>query len=592
MNLLVDRRLDVSERLQAGVDHHRAGRPDEARQIYTQILAVQPENPDALHLMGMLYVEKGDHRAGRKLIRRAIESDDRVAIFYVSLGNSYQTEDRFDEAVECYRNALRLDPNSVEALCNLGNTLREQKNYSAAINCYQRCLEINSHLPEVYNNLGLAHQNQDNLAAAQKSLQRAIELRPEYAEAHNNLADVYRQQSNFDEALQHYRRAFSLMPTNAAIAFNLGLILQLQNDAEGARKFYQTAIDLDPGITDAHINLGKMLQDANALESAIAHFSKAIDIDPANADAHFNRSLALLALGKFEAGWREYEWRFKRSGWKRIYPHRLKGQRWDGRPFDGQTLLVHSEQGYGDTIWLVRYLPLVKSLGGTVIFEVQPELYELLQGVPGVDQMVTMSFDRPPQMEYDLHVPLMSLPAIFSTTLENIPGTVPYLQAPAPKRNFWRQRINGDDFKIGLTWAAKASYRHFRSCPLEFFRPLFNIKNFTIYGLQKGDGVQQTDLVSWPVNNPGESFESFADTAGAIDCLDLVISVDTVVAHLAGAMGKPVWLLLPYAPDWKWMLNRMDSPWYPTLRLFRQGQPGEWQGVIDSVLDELCRLFK
>ena len=268
----------------------------------------------------------------------------------------------------------------------------------------------------------------------------------------------------------------------------------------------------------------------------------------------------------------------------------MKGPRWDGSQFQGKKLFIHSEQGFGDTIWFVRYLPQVKSLGGDVILETRSELIGLLQNFAGINQMVPMSFEHPPQISYDAYVPLMSLAGVLATNLDTIPATVPYLHAPEAERESWSRRIKGPDFKIGLVWAAKPTNEHERSCPLEKLLPLFNLKNIRIYGLQKSDAALQANNLKAEVINLGPQFETFADTAGAIDCLDLIISVDTAVAHLAGAMGKPVWILLPCAADWKWMIERRDSPWYPTMRLFRQPYPGDWESVVSMVIAELKQL--
>jgi hypothetical protein len=230
-------------------------------------------------------------------------------------------------------------------------------------------------------------------------------------------------------------------------------------------------------------------------------------------------------------------------------------------------------------------------LGGKVIFETRQELIDLLQDFDSVDQLVSMSFEHPPQISFDLYVPLMSLPGVMATTIETIPATVPYIYAANAKREYWAKRIKGSGFKIGLVWAAKSTNEHERSCPLETFLPLCNFKNVQIYGLQKGVDSIQVNNLSSDVINLGPEFETFADTAGAIECLDLVISVDTAVAHLAGAMGKPVWVLLPYAADWKWLMERRDSPWYPTMRLFRQPRPGDWAAVVGMVAAELQQFF-
>jgi tetratricopeptide (TPR) repeat protein len=391
----------------------------------------------------------------------------------------------------------------------------------------------------------------------------------------------------FEEAISNYQKALFLMPDNSLIHYNLGLTFQMCGQLKRAQEFYLRSIAIEPGSADAYNNLGKLYHDRNLLAQAIEAYDEAIQIDAGHSDAHFNRALSLLACARFEEGWSEYEWRFRRDAWQKIYPHRLAGPRWDGSDFAGRTLLVHSEQGFGDTIQFVRYLPRVKALGGTVVLEARRELWELLQGVAGIDKLLAMSFEHPPTQDYDMQVPLMSLPGLFGTTPASIPGPVPYLHATPDKRKQWQRRISGSELKIGLTWAAKTTYMHEKSCALDCFFPLTELQGVRIYGLQKGSASENLPNMPPGLINLGAGFETFADTAGAIDCLDLVISVDTAVAHLAGAMGKPVWLLLPFAADWRWLLERRDSPWYPTMRLFRQQHPRGWENVVNQVVTEL-----
>ncbi|CAB1064797.1 hypothetical protein D1BOALGB6SA_9594 [Olavius sp. associated proteobacterium Delta 1] len=587
MNPSIDPKIDIDRVLNRALYFHNSGQLEQAEASYCRILEIAPQQADALHLLGLIHGEKGSLETAKKLIDRAIQNDANVPVFYVSFGDILQREEKFTEAVNYYRKALSLNPNLVEGLCNMGNALRQLAQYNQAIACYRKSLVCNPRLPEAYNNMGLAYSQQDQYDSAETCFKTAIALSPDYAQAYNNLGNVYRDKFDYQAAMEQYHQALSLAPESSMINYNLGILFQIRNEADKAVLYYQKAVEGQSPIPDAHNNLGKYYQDRNQPERSISHFVKAIDLDPEHFDAHFNRSLSLLATARFEEGWNEYEWRFKRDDWKRVYPHRLKSPRWDGREFTGKTLFIHSEQGFGDTIWFVRYLPQVKSRGGSIIFESRPELIDLLQDNIGVDQLASMSFDHPPQISHDLHIPLMSLPAVLATTIETIPAQVPYLYASEAKFQNWAARINGSGFKIGLVWAAKSTNKHERSCALENFLPLLTIKNIQIYGLQKGEDAQTVNQMPVDVHNLGQEFETFADTAGAVECLDLVISVDTAVAHLAGAMGKPVWVLLPFAADWKWLLERRDSPWYPTMRLFRQPQPGDWKRVVLSLVEEL-----
>ena len=583
----IEHRSEIAAELSRAIDCHKAGDLAAAESIYTGILALDPGHPDASHLLGIIRRQNGDYRDAEKLIRQATRRDPSIAIYHVSLGDVFQAAGNLDNAIGSYENALELNPNLLEALCNMGNALRDGGDNHSAIGCYQRGLALNPESAELYNNLGLAYQfdNQDELAI--EAFNKAILLKPDFFEACNNLANVYRDQHNIEEAITQYLDALALRPQDGAVNHNLGILFQMQQDFDRARVCYQKAITANPANAGAYNNLGKLFHDCNLLKEAISCYRKAIQIDPQHADAHFNLSLSLLAGGALAEGWPEYEWRFKRDKWKKIYPHRLKGPRWDGSLFKGKSLLVHSEQGFGDVIQFVRYLPRVKALGGDIIFEVRPELHELLQDFSGIDKLVTLSFDRPTPAAYDCHIPLMSLPGIFGTHCGNIPAAVPYLRANPEKIDLWKKRINGTAFKIGLVWAAKPTYNHNKSCPLELLLPLLESGRAEFIGLQKGPAARQIDSLPVDMDNPGEDFSSFADTAGAIECLDLVISVDTAVAHLAGAMGKPVWTLLPFSPDWRWLQDREDSPWYPGMKLFRQPQMGDWESVINKFVHSL-----
>lgn len=591
MNASSDHQLHIGGELTKAVLLQKAGRIEQAEKIYLRILEDYPKQPDALHLLGRIYFEGGNLKKAKALILQAIGIDRNASIFHISLGDILQHEGNYSEAVKFYQKALQLDPNRPEALCNLGNTLRRLGNHQQAILYYQKALAINPALPEALNNLGLAYQQQEHFDAAKACFKKSISLRPDYFEAHNNLGNLYREMSDFQAAIEQYRHALALCPNDTSVNYNMGLLLQLNDEDEKAIPYYKKATQHHPPIADAYNNLGKYYQDHNQPDQAIYHYDKAIEIDPDHFDAQLNRALSLLSIGNFIDGWKAYEWRFKREQWQNVYPHRLKGPRWDGLKFPGKTLFIHSEQGFGDTIWFSRYLPQVKSLGGNVIFETGSELIELLKNTVGVDQIIPMSFETPPQINYDFYTPLMSLAHLLKTTIDSIPAKTPYIFAPQPKRDYWSKRIDPSGFNIGLVWAAKTTNDHGRSCLPETFRPLFDLENVRIYGLQKGEDVSQADIFPSDFINLGPEFESFADTAGAIDCLDLVISVDTSVAHLAGAMAKPVWVLLPFAVDWKWLMERQDSPWYPTMRLFRQPKPNDWAATIQIVKSELRQLI-
>ena len=317
---------------------------------------------------------------------------------------------------------------------------------------------------------------------------------------------------------------------------------------------------------------------------------------PDYAEAHWNQAIAHLLTGDFKEGWKQYEWRRKIDWHVSAYPHKHKKPRGDGKSFVGKRLLVHCEQGIGDSIQFVRYLPLVKAQGGMVVFEAWKSLHGLLRGFDGIDELVELSFDRETQAQFDAHVSIMDLPGLFETTEQTITDSVPYIHACPIKSAQWSHELSGTDLKVGIVWAGSARHTndHNRSCRLKHFLPLCQIEDVRLYGLQKGEPARQAKEM--PLINLGEQFDDFTDAAAAIDNLDLIISVDTAVLHLAGAMGKPVWALLAYSPDWRWMLKRADSPWYPSMRLFRQQKWGDWDSLLQVVARELrtivCKRYR
>jgi hypothetical protein len=338
-----------------------------------------------------------------------------------------------------------------------------------------------------------------------------------------------------------------------------------------------------------------LLQDCGRPGEALPLLEKALHRKTYDPDAHFNRAVILLQAGRFEEGWREYEWRLYKSDWRKGYPYRLQMPRWSGEDFSGRTLLIHCEQGLGDSIQFVRYIKPVKARGGTVVLEAPRALKRLFSNLPGVNEIIEFSDSGIAQREFDLHVPLLSIPGILDTTLDTIPAEIPYLEADRERIARYKQRLSGDTLKVGIVWNASGWNRALKkkSCDLSHFLPLASIPGVHLVGLQKhlGDSSNGTTAGSALIPNWGDEFSDFADTAAAIEGLDLILSVDTAVAHLAGAMGKPTWVLLPHVADWRWMLDREDCPWYPSMRLYRQPRRGDWEEVFRRVTRDLKSLI-
>jgi tetratricopeptide (TPR) repeat protein len=523
------------------------------------------------------------------LIRRALALDPNYAEAHSNLANALKDNGQLDEAVAACRHAIALRPSYAEAHNNLGNALIGKGRLEEAIAVFRRAIALNPNLSGAHNNLGNALKDKGQLQEAIVAYRQAIALRPNYAEAHNNLSAVLIDEGQLEEAIAACRQAIVLRPDYAEAYINLGNAMMGEGRLEEAIAAYRQAIALRPNYAEAHNNLGNALKDKGQLEEAIAAFRQAIDFDPDSPQAHNNYSYALLGRGDLQQGWQELEWR-----WKCNFshsPHRDFTQpQWDGCSLEARTILLQTEQFFGDALQFIRYFHTVAQQGGTIVIECQAELQRLFQTMARGCQVVARGQPLP---AFDLHCPLLTLPRIFGTTLANIPNTVPYLHADAEDAGRWQQRLSDHCrvVKVGLVWAGSPTRPNDRNRSMKLARlaPLGHAPGVCFFSLQKGDAAAQAktpppgmELIDWT-----EELNDFADTAALIANLDLVIAVDTAVAHLAGAMGKPVWLLVPFPPDWRWLLDRADSPWYPTMRLFRQETPGDWDSVIRRVAAEL-----
>jgi hypothetical protein len=415
-----------------------------------------------------------------------------------------------------------------------------------------------------------------------------VRLKPGYAEAHNSLGIALAALGDPGAAAASYRRAVEIRPDYAEAQSNLGNVLKDQGKLEEAVASYRRALELKPNFADAHSNLGVALIKQGRLEEALASLEQALRVNPDHPLAHLNRGVVWLLQGDYERGLPEHEWRCKQRG---IRPRPFPQPLWDGSPLEGRTILLHAEQGLGDTIQFIRYAALVKRRGGTVVAACQGALLPVLAGCPGIDALVGQDGPMPP---FDVQAPLLSLPRILGTTPRTIPAEVPYLRARADLVERWQEELRSPgSFLVGITWQGNPDHRedHLRSFSLSRFEPLARIPGVRLISLQKGPAAGQVAELAGrlEVADLGDRLGDFADTAAVMRNLDLVITADSSPAHLAGALGVPVWVALPFAPDWRWMLGREDSPWYPSMRLFRQAAPGDWDGVFARMAEALER---
>jgi tetratricopeptide (TPR) repeat protein len=577
--------MPVIDRLfSAAAAHRAAGNGSRAATLCRRVLRKNPAHASALHLMGLLAADSGQNEIAAALIAQTIELQGPLPDSCINLGIVLARMKQHDPAMACYRQALALDPQSARAAIALGRVLAETGRPSDAIEVFHRAtpdpeahfeigrllwirgdaagalesfeqaIAVDGKFAEAWHNAAVALKALGLTGRAAECCRRAIHIRPGYAAAYATLGTCVHA-TDAAEAERCYRSALAAGDDNASVHYNLALAIHDQDRLDDAAAEYQRVLESETLHPEALNNLGNVLVSVGRPEDAIRHYAQST-----HPDAAFNLGCTRLLLGNFDRGWGGYDRRPSKCARSFIEPE------WDGSPLGGRRILLWAEQGLGDTIQFARYIHHVVALGGEVVLECQPQLAGLFGRLPIV-QLIAPGVELP---KFDCHAPLMSLARLFG-----IAADVPYVQADGA------MTIGGVDQNVGLAWAGNPAHRNDRnrSMSVADMQPLVAAKGCRFFSLQKDRAAPE-----WMEPLP---LGDFQETARAIAALDLVISVDTAVAHLAGAMAKPVWTLLPFAPDWRWMLHRDDSPWYPTMRLFRQAERGNWQNVIDSVRQEL-----
>jgi len=685
----------VEEILQNAVSHHQSGALKQAEEQYQRILKIDPQNSDALHLLGTIAHHMGNFKKASILIDKAIENEPDFPNYFISRGDVYSDQGNFKQAISCYQKALELNPNLSEAHFNLGNTYYRMKEYVSAISSYENALKINPDFPEAHNNQGLAYHSQGKFKKAVNCFKQALRIKPDYADAHNNLGNslhddgriveaiksyqkvigldtnhfeaiynlgnAFHELKDFDQAFSCYHKALSIRPDYADTYVNLGKTYHLKGKYDQAVSCYKKAAAVNPDIpnlyfymgnafldhyrideaiscykkviarnpnfSDAYINmgnayhnqdkfheavscykkalkvapgdakafnnLGKTFREQVKLKEAILCYKTALELKPDYAEAHENYALVLLLSGNFDMGWKEYEWRLLE---KEVPLSSCPQPNWDGSSLSDKALLIYAEQGIGDEIMFASCLADVMNRADNCLVECDKRLMPLFErSFPGIKPFPRENHSR--SLSTDLSPPVVkialgSLPRYFRTKLEDFPQRK-YLFTDREKMEFWRQQFLklGLGQKIGISWRAgkRTNTGRIRSVELKHWHELFSIPDAHFINLQYGNTKEELVKINkilgvtihdWEEIDPLTDMDEFA---AQISALDLVISVDNSTVHLAGALGVPVWTLLPYAPDWRWMLNTEGSYWYPTMTLFRQSSPGNWGGVFKKV---------
>lgn len=563
---------------------HRAGMRDRAAELYRAILAREPTHLGAAHMLGALLLQQGDFDGAERQLRRAVQIDPYAVEPLNHLGMALRRLDRLEDALDVYDRAVALRPSFAEAHCSRGNVLRLLGRAAEALASYDRAIAGRPDYADAFYNRGALLESLDRTDDAIASYENAVALAPDFPEAWNNLGNARRTVARYDEALAALDHAVALSSSYAEALTNRGNVLRDLGRLDEALASHEQALALKPGFAEAFNNRGSVFRDRSRFAEAMADYRRAMALAPGHAEAEANLALTQLLLGDWDSGWQGYERRFRKSHNAVLRPDHPASE-WMGEPLEGRRILLYGEQGLGDVIQFVRFAPLVAVRGAAVTVLANRRLHRLLSSVaPDIALVSSVTAD----MAFDYQIALMSLPRVLGLRVDGVPARVPYLAADPHRTGIWRARLGEHGFKVGLAWQGNPA-GHVdagRSLPLASFAPLARIGRVRLVSLQKNHGAEQLDRrpAGMVVEAPGHDFDdgadAFVDTAAMMMNLDLVVTSDTSIAHLAGALGRPVWIALKHVPDWRWLLGRDDTPWYPNARLFRQERIGDWEGVM------------
>jgi len=578
----------IDGRYQMAKDALAIGDACVAEGLLTTLIAARPQDGRARHLLGAIAFRAGDDPAAAEHFAQAIRLDPENGDYYSDLALVLSRMGEQDAAITGFRASIHLKPDGPTAHNNLGAELKTQGRFAEAAVCFGKALALHPGFVEAYNNLGCALRDMGKPVLALQPLEKGLTLSPQTAELHNSLGNVLYDLGRLDDAIFRYTEAIRLKPDYLQAHNNLGTVYCDQDRLDDAMGSYLEALSIDPNCADAHTNLGVALHRMGRPDLAVRAYRDAIRLGPDMIDAPINLAMALLLQGDYAEGWRLFEKRWL-SRHLKLGVRTFRQPVWNG-DLEPERLLIHAEQGLGDTLQFCRYLPLIDRRH-RIVLEVDAPLVSLMRQLPGVEAVVARGGPLP---DFDAHCPIMSLPFVFGTTLQTIPNQTPYLWADPVKVAGWAKRLEpAKGLRVGLVWAGGARpdqpglapVNRRRSMNLATLAPLAQATGVSFVSLQKGPPALEAHAPP-----PGMALFDFAgdlhdftDTAALVETLDLVISVDTAVAHLAAAMGKPVWLLNRFDTCWRWLMNRDDSPWYPTVRLFRQPAPGDWDSVTTDV---------
>jgi tetratricopeptide (TPR) repeat protein len=584
----------LPDKFQRARAYHQKGDLTNAQSLYEEILDSLPNHVDALHLLGIIAGQSKRPEKALEYFDRAIAVEPSNAKSHYYKGSAHMELRDWENAIAGFNQAVAINADFVEAYHSRGYALLQLERFDDALTSYDRAIAIRPNLAGIHCSRGVVLQAQKRFFDAVASFDRAITLQPDYSEALLSRGNVLMDLGRYESALNSYDRLIALNTECAEAHCNRGAVLRALGRAEAALASHDRAIAIKSDYAEAYLNRGIVLIDLGQWDAALADYNRAIAANPEFVEAHANKAALLLSRGDWANGWIEYEWRTKMETVSVTgAPRRFSEPLWRGQEsLLDKTILLYSEQGFGDIIQFCRYSKLVAALGARVILEVPEALAGLLAGLEGVSQLVTSGSPLP---RFDFQCPLVSLPLAFKTELASIPAAPSYIRADASKIAAWRRNLGGQRApRIGLAWSGSPRHANDRnrSIPLADIAPHLP-PEFRYVSLQPDVRPADREALDRNVNimDPSRELLDFSDTAALCECMDLVVSVDTSVAHLGAALGKSTWILLPVVPDWRWLLDRDDSPWYPTVTLYRQRKAGDWKGALQRIGTDLIRRF-
>lgn len=584
--------VNLAERLQAAVALHQSGQLQDAEPIYRQILQYDPANVDANHLLGLVAYQSNRSEEAVELISKALVVNPTYGEAHNNLGTVQLALHRIEDAAHSFHQAIKTKAHYAEAHFNLANVLTAQRNFDGAIQSFQRALDINPGYAEARLNLANILKTVGRLDEAVALYRQVLETNPTLAQAHNNLGAAFLELLRLEDAAASFAQAIALDPRYVEAISNLGTVMRGLGQVEEAVRLHLQALSIQPQYADAHNNLGNAYLDEMEYQSAGECYRKALSIDANHVDAHINLGFLSLLMGDFKNGWAHNAWRRRGkelSLWPRNYPQPL----WDGGNLNGRSIFIYPEQGVGDFIQCARFVENVIRLGGDVTLEVPRSLVPLFDHfLP--DLKLIVSGDAIP--EFDCHASVMDLPGLLGIDLNALPGKTSYITPSPDAQAIWQKRLaDGQGLRVGLVWAGNPKHKNDRARSMDpaLLQPLTHVEGVTLYSFQVGgDENGLAKIGADQVVDLKADLTDYGQTAAALSCMDVLVTVDTSVAHLGGAMGLPTWILVPTIVDWRWLLDREDSPWYPSVRLYRQKAKGDWAGVVDTIVQDLLKRLK